>query len=148
MRETRKEYLCGCSGCLNRLVLGLTVNNQKGELAPMELNEVTDLHNRRANISTVASYFKTMELPFLAWPEDKLLLNLTDLPLFLNGEAPRKAKTWKPFNAVARYEVLPGKGANTQIRAFIQTGRLYAVTGIQERPEGFAYFVTEYKFNS
>jgi len=114
----------------------------------MELNEVTDLHNRRANVSTVASYFKTMELPFLTWPEDKLLLNLTDLPLFLNGEAPRKAKTWKPFSAVARHEVLPGKGANTQLRSFIQTGRLYAVTGIQERKEGFVYFVTEYKFNS
>ena len=111
----------------------------------MRLNEVADLHNRRANTNVAAKYFKERDMPYLAWPEDKLLLRVLDLPLLI-GIQPRGARSWKPFKPTQRRELLPLTPGDKQLRDFIKTDHLYAITGITERAEGLIYYVTEYQF--
>jgi len=53
--------------------------------------ELTDIHNRRSNITTVAKDCKANHYPLLAYPEDKELLRLGDLPQFVQAN---KRPTW------------------------------------------------------
>lgn len=59
----------------------------------MDLNQLTDLHNRRDNIAVVAREAQRNLYPVLAWPEDKALLKLSDLPL-IQGRAPNLPASW------------------------------------------------------
>jgi len=118
------------------LSTGRTID--KGE--NMKLNELADLHNRRSNIGTVARRCKKHSYPLLAWPEDKALLRLTDLPVIYGK--PNKPTTWTDFE----YTVARWLNSDEELRDFICVGRAYKIANIAPRQyNGSTRLVVEYR---
>ena len=105
----------------------------------MKLEEIADLHNRRGNIGTVAKRCAEHGYPLLAWPEDKALLKLDDLPI-INGR-PNKPTTWTDFE----YTVARIINSDEELREFIREGFAYAVKTVAQQFAGNARLVVEYK---
>jgi hypothetical protein len=61
----------------------------------MKLEEVADLHNRRRDLEFVSRRAKQIGMPLLVWPEDKLLLRRSDLPVGAFNTLPEwRERTW------------------------------------------------------
>jgi len=56
--------------------------------------ELTDIHNRRANIELVSKRAKEHGYPLLIWPEDKELLRVFDIPT-MRGDDVNKPTDWR-----------------------------------------------------
>jgi len=82
--------------------------------------ELTDIHNRRSNIATVAEDCKANHYPLLAWPEDKELLRLGDLPQFVQAN---KRPTWTGLEP-KDYHVVT---SDRDLRAVIREGFGYSL---------------------
>jgi hypothetical protein len=113
---------------------------------------LTDLHNRRDNIALVAKYFAEHDYPFLAWPEDKQLLRLTDLPIFIgrNGGRvePRQNKHWPIFKKTSSFLVPQGQLGDDRLQQIIEVGALYAVTDIFKVGNFPTFEITVYRFTT
>ena len=59
--------------------------------------ELTDLHNRRANIDYVAKWHQERERPLVVWPEDKIILRISDLPV-IEGTTSKVGRVFYPSN--------------------------------------------------
>ena len=94
----------------------------------LDLNQVTDLHNRRANIVTVSNRARDMGIPFLVWPEDKLLLRLSDLPQLSRGEE-NKAPSWLSLIRAGVRVFRNDEIGNRALREWIDEGFAYAHVG-------------------
>lgn len=102
--------------------------------------ELTDLHNRRANILHVSQRCKENGFPLLAWPEDAELLRLTDLPI-LNG-AINIPPTWQSASPTRTRFVTD----DTELKSFIREGySYYRNTTCQQFAQGRT-LVVEVKF--
>ena len=108
----------------------------------MELNELTDLHNRRNNIGTVARRCTEHNYPLLVWPEDKALLRLADLPRIYGK--PNKPAAWRDME----YTVARLIGTDEQLRDFIREGRAYAVSDTVQHLTPRSVLVVEYAVES
>jgi hypothetical protein len=98
--------------------------------------ELTDLHNRRANIITVSNLAKAHGYPLLAWPEDKQLLRLADLPRLVQANKPIN---WTHLEPGIYFIV-----ANDQaLRDIIKPGKAYAINPALGQFNGS--YVQEYK---
>lgn len=82
--------------------------------------ELADLHNRRANIETVAALAKERDTPFLTWPEDKELLRLSDLPEITRVNVPHN---WVSCELLFYFIVRDDE----QLRDIIRVGRAYSI---------------------
>lgn len=89
----------------------------------MRCKEPADCHNRRRNIETVSRRCKENNYPYLAWPEDKELLTLADLPVLSSARRPNTPPTWMSMIAVGFFPALTDAILRQRIRA------------------GFAYYV-------
>jgi hypothetical protein len=98
--------------------------------------ELTDLHNRRSNIETVANLAKAHGYPLLAWPEDKDLLRLEDLPRIVT---PNKMVNWTKLEK-GLYFILSN---DQKLRDIIKPGRAYAINPALGQFNGL--YVQEYK---
>jgi hypothetical protein len=104
----------------------------------MKLNEIADLHNRRRDIGVVARRCAEHSYPLLAWPEDKALLRLADLPV-IHGK-PNKPTSWTSFE----YTVARLIGSDEQLREFIREGRAYAISDTVQHLTPASRLVVEY----
>lgn len=95
--------------------------------------ELTDLHNRRSNINVVSDDCKLNNYPLLAWPEDKELLRLSDLPFTVNAN---KRRTWVTLEPKSYQILLTDDG----LRAFIREGMAYGIIAVTHT----GTFVQEY----
>ena len=107
----------------------------------MELNNVTDLHNRRRNLVLVSRRAKAMGIPLLIWPEDKAIIKQTDLPVLdtIHYHVNR-APDWKTIYDVGSFLVR----SDDELRDHIREGYAYAIT---DQDNVFDY-VTEYEVRS
>ncbi len=87
----------------------------------MKLENLADLHNRRGNIGYVARRCQHELYPLLAWPEDKALLRLTDLPL-IQGRAFNIPADWKIVRKTGKMELCNN---DESLRDFIREGCAY-----------------------
>ena len=72
------------------------------------METITDIHNRRKNIDYVAQWHQEHAKALSIWPEDKLLLRITDLPV-MEG-FPGVARAFYPKdNSALRKEIQIGK---------------------------------------
>ena len=99
--------------------------------------ELTDIHNRRANIELVSKRAKEHGYPLLVWPEDKELLRLDDLP---TTDDPNKPTDWLEVS-YTRYSICR---TDQQLREFIREGFAY-VQGVTPRHDKAPRRVDEYK---
>ena len=81
--------------------------------------QLTDLHNRRANILHVARRAKEHGYPLLAWLEDKALLRLEDLPE-LNGQV-NVPRAWQGARTIRTLFV----ASDAELRDFVREGYGY-----------------------
>ncbi len=89
----------------------------------MNTSELTDLHNRRANIKVVAARCREHAYPLLAWPEDKALLRIADLPRLAHAGAFNQPIAWDRCE-FKRLVIVPDDIA---LRETLHEGRAYAV---------------------
>lgn len=82
--------------------------------------ELTDIHNRRDNITTVANDCKANHYPLIAWPEDKELLRLGDLPRFVR---PNIRPSWLGLELGRSWIV----GSDASLRDLIVEDRAYSI---------------------
>lgn len=108
----------------------------------MNTNELTDLHNRRANIETVASRCREHGYPLLAWPEDKALLRLSDLPQMTHAGAFNQPTAWQH----CEFHRLLCVASDTDLRNKITEGKAYAIILNLGQFQGTT--VAEYKVES
>jgi len=104
----------------------------------MELNNVTDLHNRRRNLELVSRRAKEMGIPLLIWPEDKLIVKQDDLPVL--DTHVNKAPDWKRMFDLGSFLVR----SDDELRDHVREGYAYAIT---DQDSVFDY-VTEYEVKS
>ena len=97
--------------------------------------ELTDLHNRNRNINTVAKECQEHNYPLLVWPEDKELLQLSQLPQF--PSRPNCRANWLIMEGT-QYKVIR---TNQELQDFITPGFAYSI--LTEQPRG--YYVQEYR---
>ena len=97
------------------IVLGLTINHRR-----IDNMELADIHNRRANIELVSKRAKEHGYPLLAWPEDRELLRLGDLPVLNYVNIP---PDWSRIS----YSTFAVIDTDEQLRKFIKPGRAYLV---------------------
>jgi hypothetical protein len=100
--------------------------------------ELADLHNRRSNIGTVARRCKEHNYPLLAWPEDKQLLRLADLPV-IHGK-PNRPAAWRDME----YTRAQLCGTDEQLRDFIREGRAYHIHDAIQHLTPHSVMVVEY----
>lgn len=81
--------------------------------------ELTDIHNRHDNIKVVSDDCKANNYPLIAWPEDKELLRLADLPQFVTAN---KRNTWTGLKFYASHIIT----SDEHLRDVIQPGFAYA----------------------
>ena len=81
--------------------------------------QLTDLHNRRANILHVARRAKEHGYPLLAWPEDKTLLRVEDLPE-INGQV-NVPRAWREARLIRTMYVV----GDAELRRFVREGYGY-----------------------
>ncbi len=89
----------------------------------MNTNELTDLHNRRANIEAVATRCRKHAYPLLAWPEDKALLRIADLPRIAHAGAFNQPIAWARCELRQLFFVPD----NATLRDCVRIGSAYAV---------------------
>ncbi len=89
----------------------------------MNTSELTDLHNRRANIETVATRCREHAYPLLAWPEDKALLQLSDLPQLAHVVAFNIPIAWQR----CEFRRLLCVASDADLRNKITEGKAYAI---------------------
>ncbi len=85
--------------------------------------ELTDLHNRRSNIEAVAARCREHAYPLLAWPEDKALLRLSDLPQVIHAGAFNQPIAWKR----CEFHRLLCVASDIDLRNKITEGKAYAI---------------------
>ena len=83
--------------------------------------ELADLHNRRSNIGTVAKRCRDNNYPLLAWPEDKELLRLSDLPVI--NRRPNIPTTWLSCDTNIMFVL----HSDQALRDIVKVGRAYYV---------------------
>jgi len=98
--------------------------------------ELTDIHNRRSNITLVSNRAKAHGYPLLAWPEDKQLLRLADLPRLVHANKPPAWTTLVP----GIYFIVSTDNA---LRDIIKIGRAYSINPALGQFNG--HYVQEYK---
>lgn len=101
--------------------------------------ELADLHNRRANIETVANLARVNGTPFLTWPEDKELLRLADLPRITRVNIP---VNWVKCEPVISFVVT----SDQSLRDIIVIGRAYSVNPALQQFNGV--YVQEWKIET
>lgn len=85
-----------------------------GGFVEYNLEEITDLHKRRANLNKCAERARTYGIPLIVWPEDKLILVFDDLPMRAFNLSPIWEKKQKMREFIVetdeelRYEIQPG----------------------------------------
>lgn len=89
--------------------------------------ELTDIHNRRANLELVARESKAHLYPFLLWPEDAQLLRLDDLPQLASPDHANKRVTWKTLE----YRFFTTQASDAGLRGLVDVlahnGETYAL---------------------
>lgn len=98
--------------------------------------ELADLHNRNRNIRVVAEDCQRNGFPLIAWPEDKELLRLEDLPQFTGAN---QRSTWTRLE-FRNYFVC---STNQELRDILVIGRAYAINPAPAQFNGST--VLEYK---
>jgi hypothetical protein len=92
----------------------------------MNLDEITDLHNRRTNLDLVATRAKKHVYPLLIWPEDKLLVRLSDLPWAITRQ-PNCPESWLSMHANG----LPRPvRSDSELREMVRVDYAYAIVGV------------------
>ena len=104
--------------------------------------QLTDLHNRRANILHVARRAKEHGYPLLAWPEDKALLRVEDLPE-LNGQV-NVPRAWQGIWTM-RTQVI---ASDAELRDFVREGYGYYRNSACQQFSAGRVLVVEVKFLS
>ena len=91
--------------------------------------ELTDIHNRRDNITVVANDCKANHYPLIAWPEDKELLRLADLPRFVRAN---KRPNWTRLESNRARIIV----SDRDLREFVTEGFAYS---INNGPQQFSH---------
>ena len=104
--------------------------------------QLTDLHNRRANILHVAQRAQEHGYPLLAWPEDKTLLRVEDLPE-LNGQV-NVPRAWHEARPVRTMYVVN----DAELRRFVREGYGYYRNSACQQFSAGGALVVEVKFLS
>ena len=93
--------------------------------------ELTDIHHRRSNIAIVADDCKANNYPLIAWPEDKELLRLSDLPKFCNAN---QRANWTGLEHAGFHVVT----SDLDLRNVIQEGFAYSINpSVQQLTSAF-----------
>lgn len=93
--------------------------------------ELTDIHNRRENITTVANDCKANHYPLIAWPEDKELLRLSDLPQFVSAN---KRPNWTRLDPLTYFVVT----SDDDLRKIVREGFAYSINpAVQQLTSAF-----------
>ena len=94
-------------------------------------SDLPDLHNRRDNIAAVAADCKANNYPLIAWPEDKELLRLDDLPRFVCANC---RPTWVTVMMMKFHLVT----SDNELRRIIKPGLAYAINpSLQQLASGY-----------
>ncbi len=104
--------------------------------------ELTDLHNRRSNIDAVATRCRKHAYPLLAWPEDKELLRLSDLPQLAHVVAFNIPIAWQRCEFLR----LLCMTSDADLRNKITEGKAYAIVLNLGQFQGMT--VAEYELES
>jgi len=104
----------------------------------LDLTQVTDLHNRRDNLVTVSQRAKSMGIPLLIWPEDKLIIKQSDLPVL--DRYVNRAPDWTRMYDLGQFIVR----SDDELRDRIKPGHAYAITG----QDNVFDYVTEFEVKS
>lgn len=102
--------------------------------------QLTDLHNRRANILHVARRAKEYGYPLLAWPEDKALLRVEDLPEI--GGRVNVPRVWQGIQTM-RTQVIAN---DAELRDFVREGYGYYRNSACQQFSAGSVLVVEVKF--
>ena len=103
------------------------------------LNELADLHNRRANLELVSKQAKAHGYPLLIWPEDKALLRIADLPVFMKVNQP---VNWVKCEPSMTFRVT----SDQQLRDLVKVDRAYSINPAVQHITG--YHLVEYRVES
>ncbi len=87
----------------------------------MDLNKITDLHNRRRDLELVAQRAKRHGYPLLVWPEDKLLLRVGDLASESYAGSHNQPVAWKR----CEFERILFVMNDAALREAVQEGKAY-----------------------
>ena len=87
--------------------------------------ELTDIHNRRANIELVSKRAKEHGYPLLVWPEDKELLRLDDLPVMQGESEPNTPVNWWSI----KWQSVCKLANDIELRAHVRDGFAYIREG-------------------
>jgi len=104
------------------------------------VNELADLHNRRANLELVSKRAKEHNYPLLIWPEDKALLRIADLPVFVKANRPVNWVKCEPSSLAFRVT------SDQQLRDLVKVDRAYAINPAVQHITG--YHLVEYRIES